>query len=193
MLDPQPATFRHVVWEGVAEPGLELLSLHEGDEVRVDSLVVFQLGGEVARLRYRVSLTPDWRVRTLNVELNHGGDSRSLTLEHGEAGDWTLDGQLREDLAGCTEIDLEASPFTNTLPIRRLAFAPDEAKVIRVAYVAFPSLAVTAAAQEYTRLGDTDPPARFRYRSLSSGFTAEVAVDAAGLVEDYPGYWRRRL
>ena len=33
--------------------------------------------------------------------------------------------------------------------------------------------------------------ARWRFRSLDSGFTAELPVDAAGLVRDYPGIARR--
>ena len=47
---------------------------------------------------------------------------------------------------------------------------------------------VEPAAQDYTKLG----PTRFRYRSLSSGFTADLTVDADGLVVEYPPFWRRR-
>jgi hypothetical protein len=68
---------------------------------------------------------------------------------------------VQENLIGCTDIELEVSPFTNTLPIRRLAFAPDEAKVVNVAYVAFPDPVVTAEVQEYTRIGDSDPAVKF--------------------------------
>jgi hypothetical protein len=42
--------------------------------------------------------------------------------------------------------------------------------------------------QAYTRLADQ----RYRYESLDgSGFSAELAVDADGLVLDYPGLFRR--
>ena len=184
---------RHIVWEWVAEPGLEYLSLDEGDDLRIDSVVVFPTTGQVSRLHYKVSCTPTWNVRSLDIELHQAGALRTLSLRRSDAGAWTLDGQAREDLAGCTDIGLEVSPFTNTLPIRRLSFAPDEAKLIRVAYVRFPNLEVTAAVQEYCRIGNADPPMKFRYRGLSSGFTAEIAVDAEGLVEDYPGLWRRLL
>jgi len=33
--------------------------------------------------------------------------------------------------------------------------------------------------------------ARWRFRSLDSGFTAELPVDEVGLVRDYPGIARR--
>jgi len=89
-------------------------------------------------------------------------------------------------------IDLSTTPFSNTLPIRRLALPLDAASVIRVVYISIPELSVEAFDQEYTRLVPAAPPRRFRYRSLASGFTAELAVDADGLVIDYPGLWRRR-
>ena len=91
-----------------------------------------------------------------------------------------------------TDIDIMTTPFTNTLPIRRLALPPDAATVLRVVYIRIPELSVEAFDQEYTRLDPAMPPRRFRYRSLASGFTAELAVDAGGLVIDYPGLWRRR-
>ncbi len=44
--------------------------------------------------------------------------------------------------------------------------------------------------QDYTRLDPAEPARRYRY--ASPGFTAEVAFDADGIVEDYPPGWKRR-
>jgi hypothetical protein len=94
-------------------------------------------------------------------------------------------------LAGCTQIDIRATPFTNTLPIRGLDLQPEVETPLQVAYIPIPRLEALAVRQSYTRLDPADPPARFRYRSLDSGFTADLLVDGQGLVVDYPGIWRR--
>jgi uncharacterized protein len=57
--------------------------------------------------------------------------------------------------------------------------------------VALPELTVRSAPQEYTLLERQPGGARWRFRSLDSGFVAELPVDAAGLVRDYPGIARR--
>ena len=51
---------------------------------------------------------------------------------------------------------------------------------------AVPSLSTTR--QRYTRLHH---PGAYRFESIASGFEAELAVDAQGLVVDYPGLFRR--
>jgi hypothetical protein len=90
-------------------------------------------------------------------------------------------------LTGCQDLDLWPTPFTNTLAIRRLGLALQERRVIRVVYVAAPALTVTVMEQAYTRLGER----RYRYESVASGYQADLAVDAEGVVLEYPGLFRR--
>ena len=83
-----------------------------------------------------------------------------------------------------------ATPLTNTMPIHQLALAPGETRTFRALYIRVPELTAAPMDQHYTRLDPATPPRRFQY--ASPGFTAEVAVDADGLVEDYPPGWKRR-
>ncbi len=105
---------------------------------------------------------------------------------------WRVDGVERADLAGCIDIDIRATPFTNTLPIRRAVMQEDAPMRFRMAYIDIPSLAVSALDQEYVRLDPASPPRRFLYRNLVSPFEAELSLDADGVVIDYPPVWRRR-
>jgi uncharacterized protein len=89
-------------------------------------------------------------------------------------------------LADALDVDLFASPLTNTLPLRRLGLAkpgavPGATETVVAAWVLLPSLAVLANAQTYTVLG----PGRVRYASGS--FTADLDVDEEGYVVHYPG------
>ncbi len=184
---------RDIVWEWADRPGLEHLSLDIApDGIAADGIVLVALEGRMVRLRYSVRCDARWDFREASLTVDQDGAQRSLALARDDNGRWRVDGGERADLDGCADIDIMTTPFTNTLPIRRLALPPDSATVIRVAYIRVPELSVAAFDQEYTRLDPAMPPRRFRYRSLASGFTAELAVDADGVVIDYPGVWRRR-
>lgn len=69
--------------------------------------------------RYSIELDAGWRARKVEVELEDGGQRR-LSLRADGEGNWSHDGQRLGQVAKCIDVDLEWSPSTNTLPIRRL-------------------------------------------------------------------------
>jgi hypothetical protein len=177
---------RDIVWEWLDRPGLEHLSLEiRPGAVSARGLMLVQLGPAPVRVAYEVELDGAWTFQRARLTVDQ---DRALDIVHGPDDVWTVDGKARPDLAGCIDIDIMATPFTNSLPIRRLAFEPDRPLTIQAAYIRLPDLTVEPAAQDYTKLD----AARFRYRSLSTGFTADLTVDADGLVVEYPPFWRRR-
>ena len=88
------------------------------------------------------------------------------------------------ELDGCIDADLEWSPSTNTLPIRRLGLAVGESRAVTAAWLRFPSLQVQRIDQSYERLAEN----RYRYRS--GLFTADLAVDDDGIVLQYGVNWK---
>ncbi len=89
-------------------------------------------------------------------------------------------------------MDISTTPFTNTLPIRRLDLDPGESQEIRVAYVDVPGMAVRPERQRYACLERHTGGGVYRYESLDGNrFTADLTVDADGLVLDYPGLFLR--
>jgi len=178
---------RQVCWTPWAGPGLEHLRLTEDAAgVLADGLVIGVAEGGPFRARYRVRCDAAWRVREVTVDPLDG--RAPLQLRADGAGAWTDGaGAALPDLAGCIDIDLAFSPFTNTLPIRRLTFAVGEARVLTMAYIRAPELTTGPLQQRYTRLAAD----RYRYENVDDDFTAELPLDAAGLVLDYPGLFRR--
>lgn len=134
-------------------------------------------------LRYASRLTERWEFSDLVVEDERAG---SLHLARSSAGDWSANGEHRPDLSAAIDIDLSFSPFTNTLPIRRLALRPGESRDIVTAYVTS-ALEVLPDPQRYTCLSRE----RYLYESRDSDFRREILVDAAGLVLEYPGLFVR--
>jgi uncharacterized protein len=177
-------------WQDWSGEGLEHLVLREApDGVTADSVVLGSADGQLFAARYRIVCDSGWRVRRLEVSLV--GEGVSLQLSSDGDGQWTdRSGAPRPDLTGAIDVDLSATPFTNTLPIRRLHLGDGQSETIRVVYVRFPDLAVTTERQRYTCL---EPGRRYRFASVDSDFTRDIEVDAAGLVVTYPELFRRLL
>lgn len=140
-------------------------------------------------LHYRIRCDPSWRLRSAEIGLV--GGARKLELTSDGAGNWT-DGRGKKipRLKGAIDIDISATPFTNTLPIQRLKLRAGQSADLVAAYVLAPALSLTTDPQRYTRLKKGQ---RYRYESLDSDFTREIEVDRHGLVKTYPGLFRRVL
>jgi uncharacterized protein len=100
-------------------------------------------------------------------------------------------GESMPELDGCIDVDILATPFTNILPICRLGLEPGESEELTVTYVRVPELLVGPEKQRYGYLEAQADGGLYRFEALPSGFTAELPVDADGLVIDYPGLFRR--
>lgn len=174
-------------WQG---RGLEHLVLQLGSEAIVADAVVVSdddAADPPFAVHYRITCDLEWRVRRAEVDLV--GDDRQLRLSSDGQGHW-LDaaGKPLAALDGAIDIDLAASPFTNTLPIRRLGLRRGQSADIRAAYIRVPELDVTSDPQRYTCL---EPLASYRYASLDSDFSRDIETDRHGLVISYPGLFRR--
>jgi hypothetical protein len=182
---------RIVIWAGTdawrAEEARVELS---GGGVRAEGT---QIGVEPApyRLTYALDASDGWVTRRLAVRVaDAAGVERSLLLEHDGAGAWRIDGADVAALDGALDCDLGFSPLTNLMPVRRhgLHERPG-ARDFLMAWVDVPSLAVIPYRQRYTHLA----PGRVRFASLEvhEGFTADLELDADGLIEHYPELARR--
>lgn len=180
---------RTVVWSPLRWPGSEHMEIRDDAEgITVDGMVIVAEGGPL-RVHYRLLLDRGWVTRRLAVAV-HGGPV--VSLERASDGLWSDEDGPRPDLEGCIDVDLSVTPFTNTLPIRRLSLAPGESADLRMVYVLVgPSVEVTAADQRYTHLDADAAGARYRYES--GDFRADLDVDADGLVVEYPGLWHMEL
>ncbi len=182
----------HVWWTPLELPGLEQLHLVENETgVVADSLVLGIEGATPFRLWYQVWTDNDWNVRECLLQVG-GEKGQTVHLYTDGQGHWTdAEGVACSSLDGCLDIDISRTPFTNTLPVRRLALTPGESADLLVAYITVPDLSIRPAQQRYTCLSRTASGGIYRYEGVESNFTADLPVDAQGLVVDYPGIWKR--
>jgi uncharacterized protein len=175
-----------ILWKRLDRPGHEAARLDaSGDGWTLSGSAVFLHEEAPCDLRYRIVCGPDWRTQSSEVTGRLG--SRTVMVRAGltESGDWIADGARLDNLSGCIDVDLNFSPSTNLLPIRRLGLAVGGVADVRAAWLRFPSFTLEPFAQTYERLD----VGRYRYAS-ASGFTAELEVNDVGLVTRYADIWQ---
>jgi hypothetical protein len=177
-------------WEDWAGRGLQHLVLDARHDRVLATAVCLVAEEGLFAARYRIRCDGGWRCRELDVEIL-GEDDRALRLRGDGHGGWTdAAGAPQPALGGAVDVDLPITPFTNTLPIRRLGLAAGASVELAVVYVRAPELTVELDQQRYTCL---EPLRRYRYEAVDGSFTADIDVDAHGLVLTYPGLFRRTL
>jgi len=205
---PADTAVRDLYWKPWDAPGCEHVRVtlkseadagtdgEPDDEALVaDGLVLLYRDGRALRCHYRLAADALWRPRALDLAVQSGGaalEERSLNLRGDGVGRWRVDGARAPGLDGCLDLDIQVTPFTNTLPIRRLALAAGEIADIRAVYVPLPELAPRPAEQSYVCLRPLGlSGGLYRYESRASGFGADLPVDSGGFVVDYPDSFRR--
>ncbi|YBV96342.1 putative glycolipid-binding domain-containing protein [Phyllobacteriaceae bacterium JZ32] len=179
---------RTVRWRPIEGEGLEHLVIapHDGG-IRADSVVIGERGGIPYGVRYRIDCDARWHVRRFWIETMAG--QRLALLSDGK-GHWRdEEGNALPEFDGCVDIDLAGTPFTNTIPIRRLGLTPQsETAKLTMLYVPFDRFEPFRDGQHYTCL---EADRLYRYEAEDRSFSADLPVDEDGLVIDYPGLFER--
>lgn len=140
---------------------------------------------------FRVDLDDGWVTRDVVVGAVGPDGERSLLLTADDERRWHVDGRHDHDLDGCVDVDVAATPLTNTFPIRRLrGLDVGDEVTTPIAWVDVPTLHVTRVEQTYRRLPDRDGLAAWVYRDPRHG-PFLLTVDQDGLVVSYEGFARR--
>jgi hypothetical protein len=172
------------VWVGEDGPRSEAATVEVDRRSGVlrAAVTVAWFGPEPWRLDYEVSTHAGYATAGVSLVVSRPGGLRRLTLVGDGAGAWEVDGRPAPALDGALDVDIGLSVVANALPVLRCGLLAPEAQVVDlvVARVAVPDLTVERDEQRYEPLGGG------RVRFGSGGFSAELTVDADGLVRRYP-------
>jgi hypothetical protein len=181
-----PDIVESVLWRSIPWAGHESARLaRRSDGWLLEGAVAFGQEGQSCHLGYAIRCTDDWQTRDASVTGWVGDRPIEVTIEVSGDRNWRLNGEVVTATAGCIDIDLNFSPSTNLLPIRRLALQVGQEVSVRAAWLRFPSFRLEPLEQSYTRRDETT----YVYRNQDSGFTADLRVSPHGLVLDYEGLW----
>jgi hypothetical protein len=177
-----------LLWAFPDQDSLEYFELTESnDAILLDGTVVLCLDQRAARVTYRIECAPDWKTRRALITQDYDGQTRQLTIQVDEAGNWFANDQPVSFASGLTDIDLSVTPSTNLLPIRRFNLTIAESREVTAVWVRFPSLTIEPLHQRYTRVDEQ----LYQYEGLSTGFQALLDVDEFATVIRYGDFWHQ--
>lgn len=176
-----------ILWHSFVFPGHEACRLVSQDsDWYLEGTAVFSHEGQICRLGYQVLCDSAWQTVSAKVEGWLGTAVIDIQIKTNQYGHWWLNDAEQPDVMGCTDIDLNFSPSTNLLPIRRLNLAIGQAAEVKAAWLRFPGFKLEPLPQVYRRLDENT----YRYESAGGHFVANLKVNQAGFVVDYPGLWQ---
>ena len=182
------ASAQSVVWKRHDLPGHEACRVTAVESGwTIDGVAVLVEADMPCRLDYRVDCDRAWVTRTAEVRGWVGDRAVDIVVSRSASGHWQLNGATCDGFEQCVDVDLNFSPSTNMLPVRRLELEVGASAMVRAAWLRFPSFTLELLEQSYTRVEEC----RYRYESGGGRFVAEVTVDEMGLVVRYGELWSR--
>lgn len=177
---------RPILWRRIDIPGHESarLSFREGHH-RLEGRAIFAAAEGPTALDYEIVCDECWRTLSANVAGWMGSRAINARIEVADDGHWALNGIEVPAVSGAVDVDLNFSPSTNVLPIRRLELAIGEEATVTAAWLRFPGFTLEPLEQTYRRTGKSS----WRYTSASGTFVRDLEVNASGFVIRYPGIW----
>ncbi len=169
---------RWTTWNGQHSEALSLIWENEA----------WTATGSVERenVQYVIRLSPMWQVRQFILFRDQA--EADLWLGTDGRGRWgEINGAHRADLDGSFDVALGCTPFTHTLPIRRVPLQIGDAVELSVLEIDVETLGVVPAGQVYERLSER------RWCVTAGDATVEFDVDEFGVVLDLDGRYRRVL
>jgi hypothetical protein len=138
-------------------------------------------------LSYEIHCDAEWRTVRTRVSGWIGARTVEVEIAVDADGHWRMNGVEVPKVAGCVDVDLNFSPSTNLLPIRRSKLEVGGQAEVRAAWLRFPGIALEPLQQTYFRTGER----AWRYESAGGAFVRDLDVDEAGFPTRYPGIWEK--
>ena len=180
-------TTHSVLWRRLDRPGHEACRLiAQQSGWHLVGTAVFVHERQSCRLDYLVVCDADWRTVSGTVSGWVGETPVEVKVVVDAARRWQLNGVECPAVEGCIDLDLNFSPSTNLMPIRRSALAVGAEARVRAAWLRFPSFTLEPLDQLYRCTG----PDTYRYESAGGRFVVDLRVNAAGFVTHYPPAWQ---
>ncbi len=176
-----------ILWQGIHLGGHEACRLStRGGEWCLEGTAVFPHDHHPCRLSYLVVCDSQWNTQKAVVSGWVGDTDVDIDLTVDAERNWQVNGLAEAAVEGCIDVDLNFSPSTNLLPIRRLNLGIGQEAEVTAAWLRFPSFELEPLVQIYKRVNEFT----YRYESGGGTFTANLTVNETGFVTYYPGIWQ---
>lgn len=173
-----------ILWRAIDLGGHEAARLYQlNTEWCLEGTAVIADDKRPCLLSYRVVCDSNWNTLQGTVSGWLGNDNVNILVDAGNR--WRLNDVEQPVIDGCIDLDLNFSPSTNLLPIRRLNLAIGQQAEVTAAWLRFPSFKLEPLRQVYTRVDEFT----YHYSSAGAEFECDLTVNDVGFVTHYPELW----
>lgn len=178
----------NILWSGREYYSLENCLINTSENgTEINSTIIGSYQGKIYQVTYHIKTNEYWETVFAAITSRHSNQMQKIQLEGDGEGNWTSNGKKAEQFTGCIDIDIAVTPFTNTLPIRRLKLHQHQEQVIQVIYCDLLEQHIQPVRQQYRCLSATE----YHYENIPNDFEANIVVDESGFVVDYPSLFVR--
>jgi uncharacterized protein len=175
-----------ILWRGIVLPGHEACQLFErNSQWYLQGSAIFSHEEKPCLLSYAIICDHTWYTLSAQVKGWLGNKQISIMLKTDPDHNWWLNDVEITGVKGCIDVDLNFSPSTNLIPVRRLKLKVGEKAELTAAWLKFPGFNLEPLPQSYEMLDEQV----FRYTSNNGRFVTDLHVNQAGFATDYPGIW----
>jgi uncharacterized protein len=174
------------MWRRLDVPGHDVCQLINRDSGwALEGYTVFLHARSPCALNYSVQCDRAFQTRAAHVRGWVGSKPFVIDATRDAQSNWRLNGTTVPAVRGCIDVDINVSPSTNLLSLRRLRPRTGTALTVRAAWLAFPQMKFMPLEQVYTRTS----PTTYDYAAPSLGFNSRLVVNRHGMVLEYPPLW----
>ncbi|MBO0722339.1 MAG: putative glycolipid-binding domain-containing protein [Blastocatellia bacterium] len=176
-----------ILWRRLDQPGHESARLFlQGPHWHLVGTSVFVHKSAPCRLDYLIVCNSNWQTFFSRISGWVGDETVEIEVSVDSVHRWQLNGVESPAVIGCIDLDLNFSPSTNLLPLRRLDLKIGQEAVVRAAWLRFPGFTLEPLEQLYRRTNQNS----YRYESGGGRFFADLEVNDAGFVTHYPSFFQ---
>jgi uncharacterized protein len=177
-----------IIWQALLWPATEYFTLQESGTGKLATGCINGVRNQQPFcIHYKIEITASWQVSSFHIKQERLTPTE-LKLTSDLHGHWfDKDNNHIDAFDNCIDIDISLTPFTNTLPVKRLQFELQESKLLDMLYINLPEFELQKVQQRYTRIGQHE----YLYDNVSTDFTAALPFDENDIVKDYPGIFQR--
>lgn len=177
----------NILWSGIEYYSLENCIINSNKNGTIVNSTILGLYNEkIYRVDYIIKLDQLWQTYYCLVKFQSDNEIKNFELTN-DRNKWLLNGKYRPEFDSCIDVDIPLTPFTNSLPINRLKLSQNQEKEIDIIYIDLLADNIKHVKQKYWKISSE----YYKYGNIPNDFEAEIKVDDAGFVIDYPKLFTR--
>ena len=170
-----------IFWKSLKYDATEHCTIDQSFESNnVQGNIVGNHNANLFEVDYQLITDINWRINILDIVCRSNEIVRQWQLKKLNGG-WLINDIWTPDLKECIDIDISLTPFTNTLPIRRLNFTDQPRHSIEVVYLNILTGEISKSRQHYTKISDR----LYLYENDTRAFHAQLHIDDHCFVTEY--------